>query len=690
MIVKRSGLSLIHTLLALTGTGVMSALGVSSDGERLLSQTNQFACRVWRTENGLPQDSVTAILQARDGYLWLGTPGGLARFDGVRFVVFGVSDGLPGLHIRALFQDRRGALWIGTASGLSRYWEDRFTSFTSRDGLAGDNINEITEDQEGTLWVGTTTGLSRWRAGRFETIGADRGLSEPHVRAQVVDQKGCLWVSVLKLGLMRWDGSAFVAAVTSPEAQGAGLVCLTEDRTGRIWAGGLGKVLCLEGRSVKVYGRAEGVPNARITCITAGRDGTVWAGSIDQGLYYLRDGRFVSVRQPEELSDNAVQAVMEDREGNLWVGTRAGGLNRLKPSQLVMLQIIDQATEIAPLSLAESPEGVFWVGTISRGLYRLEDNQPVQVSRDRPQVYIRAITATRDGSVWWSEGPTLRQWKDGRLLRSYGKESWLRGDVAQCLCEDRQEGLWIGSHRGKLMLWRNGQFTAVTNRLPATQLNTLVQQRDGTLWVGSYGAGLGRLKDGACTLYDRAEGLQSSLIRSLLLDAEETLWIGTEGGGLSRFKEGRITSFSARQGVADDTIVQMLADDSGHLWLGTYRGIFRISRRELDDLAAGRISRVDSRVFDRSDGMRSARCKGGFGTSLKTRGGMLWFCADRDIVVIDPAKESKQAPPPLVHLEEVLVNNQIKRLDAPLPAAARPRRCASHPASGRSSFITPA
>jgi ligand-binding sensor domain-containing protein len=208
----------------------------------------------------------------------------------VRFVGFGVAEGLQGLNVRALCQDRQGALWIGTANCLSRYQDGRFTTFTTREGLAGDLINDLAEDPEGTLWVATVTGLSRWREGRFETIGAERGLTEPHVRKVLIDANGVVWASVLNLGLMRWDGKAFVNAIPSTKRQRQEPYCLMRDPAGRIWAGYLGRVLCLDGQSITTYGRAEGVPNVRITCLAAAGDGTVWAGAFDQGLYHLRDG----------------------------------------------------------------------------------------------------------------------------------------------------------------------------------------------------------------------------------------------------------------------------------------------------------------------------------------------------------------------------------------------------------------
>ena len=507
--------------------------------------------------------------------------------------------------------------------------------------------------------MATATGLSRRREGRFETIGAAQGLSEPHVRKILIDTNGAVWASVLNLGLMRWDGNAFTNAIRLTGRESREPYSLVKDRAGRIWAGYVGRVLCLDGQSAVTYGSSEGVPYVRISCLTATADGTVWAGTFDQGLYRLQDGKFLGVHHPEGPADEAVQALLEDRERNLWVGTRVGGLHRLKTGMFATLRIVDGTTEVKPMTLAESPGGVFWVGTSGRGLYRIEGDQVAQISLDHPQMYVRALAATGDGSIWGGRGDFLSRWKDGQLVRSYGAESWLRGDVVECLCEDGRGGLWVGSRNGKLMHWRNDQFTAFTNGLPLSRVTALVQQPDGTLWIGFYGAGLGRLRDQAFTLYGQAHGLKSAIIRSLLLGAEDTLWIGTEGGGLSRLKQGRLDTFTADQGIDQEIITQLLEDDAGYLWLGTHRGICRIARRQFDDLAAHRIPRLEPRIFGRPDGMQSAQCIGAFGAALKTRGGLFWFSTDRGIAVTDPREQMDEVFPPLVHLEEILVDNRL-------------------------------
>ena len=604
-----------------------------------------------------------AILQTRDGYLWIGTGGGLVRFDGVRFKVFGLAEGLPSLHVKALLQDRQGAIWIGTANGLCRYQAGKFKSWTKPDGLPADNINGLAEDSEGAIWIGTY-GLCRWRHGVLERMGTPAEIGGDLVRSLVAGRTGAIWLATANRGLLRWQDGKLIPALGTPETLNLRPVKLLNDRSGRIWASGPGQVWCFDGNSLVTYGPREGLPNVLLTTLGESADGTIWAGSSNLGLYYLRHGRFWAVHQADGLSDEAVRAIAEDREGNLWVGTRDRGLNRLRPRILTTRRIREDQAEVLAASLAETADGMLWVGTVGHGLYRLNGEKQEPILRDalrRVDPQVNAVLATRDGSVWFSSGRSLFQWQAGKLQATYP-----RSDVTS-LCEERNGGLWIGSPDGMLRLLREGVFATFPNGLPHSQLTALTEARDGTLYVGSYGGGLGRLKDGQGTVFRRQQGLGSDLIRTLYLDSRDILWIGTEGGGLSWFKAGRIGSLSKQGGLADHTVLQILEDDEANLWLGTQHGILRVSRKDLESVIANAAAYVHPRVFGRSDGLESEQCVGGFGACVRTRVGLLCFATGRGIVTINPKRPADTRAPPTVWLEEIWVDGQAQPLEDLFP-----------------------
>lgn len=628
-----------------------------------------FVCRAWRVEDGLPQNSVWAIQQTRDGYLWIGTGGGLARFDGVRFKFFGMPEGLPSLHVRALLETRDGALWVGTARGLCRYADGKFTTWTTRDGLAGESVVQLAEDGAGDLWIGTTLGVSRRRDDRIETLGAEEGLTDYDVRSVATDGAGNVWVSLVTQGLVRWERDRFVLASADPELRATRPFRVMRDRAGRMWATGVGQVHCITGDTRKTYGRETGLPAVMITCLAEGADGTIWAGTTDQGLYFLREGRFHAVRQAEGLSDDAARVIAEDREGNVWVGTRGGGLNRLRPRRLNTRRIWSGATEAQPVALVESPDGAWWVGTIGHGLFRLTDDRQEPFLRNelaRNHVLVTALLVAQDGGLWCGGGTALYSWKDNHT------REFNLGGLVRCLSEDGEGGLWVGCQDGALWRLRDGAAQDCSEGLPRVHLNALVRDCDGALWVGTYGGGLVRLKNGQRATFGLADGLRSDLVRTLCLDADDELWIGTEGGGLSRLKAGRIFSLGKEHGLPDETILQILDDGLGGLWLGSHRGIFQVSRQELEALAAGTVDRIHPRVFGRPEGMGSEQCAGGPTAGLRTRSGLLAFATGSGIVVIDPKAQKDSALPPAVRLETVVMDGHAHELEPSPPAAPGP------------------
>lgn len=653
--------------LALVCLGAMTSAGIGRAGPTasFVSEESPFVCRTWRAEEGLPQESVWAIVQTKDGYLWIGTGGGLARFDGVRFEVFGIQDGLPSMQVRALLGDRHGALWIGTANGVSRYFDGKFTSWTKCEGLVGVAVTQLAEDGDGSIWIASNLGLSRWREGRMEEMGAAVGLADVDVRAMMADRAGKMWISLVNQGLMRFDGRKFVPALQAPELQELRPYRLLRDQNGNMLAAAVGRVYCLGETNWTVYGAEAGLPEVLITCLAQSQDGTLWAGTSDQGLLFLQGNKFHTVRRTDGLSEGAVRAIAQDSEGNIWFGTRGAGLNRLQSGKLTTRKLFDGVTEVQPISLAETGDGVLWIGTIGHGLYRFQDEHCEVLLREEllsRNLQVSALLAAHDGSLWAVGGSSLFNWKNGSLnlvCQVYG---------VHCLCEDRDGALWLGNEKGTLQRYVSGTLETFTNQLSGSPISAIVQSADGTLWIASYSHGLGCLRNGECKVYGRAAGLQSELLRTLCLDKENTLWIGTEGGGLSRMQNGKIFNYGKSQGLPDETILQILEDENGMLWLGTQHGIVCVSCKDLDDVATGKSVRVYPRVFGRSDGMITEECSGDPGTCLQTREGLLCFSTGRGVVTIDPRQTRDKIAPPEVRLERVVVDGRpAEIMNAPGP-----------------------
>lgn len=283
--------------------------------------------RSWQQEQGLPQSSIQAITQTRDGYLWLGTDAGLVRFDGVRFVPFGEREGLYCGAVRSILEDSRGAIWIGSATnGLTRWQEGTFIKLTTQDGLPSDSITALAEDGAGQLWIGTPAGLVLHRAGGIVPPPDAESLEHKAIAGLVRDHKGDMWVAVATAGIFQFQGGTFNLI---SNASVGGLLqdahCLLVDKRDRVWVGaGDDFVLCRDDGQWSRYRIPRHLDKPFIKALAETPDGTVWAGSVREGLFQFKDGKVKPINAGGGLLDNFVESLFVDREGNLWIGVSAG------------------------------------------------------------------------------------------------------------------------------------------------------------------------------------------------------------------------------------------------------------------------------------------------------------------------------------------------------------------------------
>jgi ligand-binding sensor domain-containing protein/signal transduction histidine kinase len=641
------------------------AVATSFDDFVASRTTSGLTFQAWTTEQGLPQNSVRALTQTREGYLWVGTDEGLARFDGIRFVRFEKREGLRSGPVRTLFEDSQGALWIGTtAGGLSRIDHGQVTSYTMQNGLPADAVVSLAEDTDGRVWIGTEAGLTIWDKGQLSRSAATE-FKGKSVTALFRDRTGMMWVGVAGAGVFKFFNRRFVPLPDpSPDHLLQDPHCLLVDRAGRIWIGaGDDTVLCRDGERWDRHDIRRRLARPMVSSLVETPDGSVWAGTMSEGLFEFKSGRIASIDARSGLLDNLVESLLVDREGNLWVGTGAG-LNRLRRSNLTVMEVNQGLGYGAVQGLAEIKPGLIWAGKPSDGLYCWRDNAFSRISPAglaRRYLQISSLLKARDGSCWVAGAHGLLRFKDPQEA---GDEPLLSlpGLNIVSLCQDPQGDLWAGTHEGMLYRSHFGVWNAQTNFTQTHAITAIVPGKNGTLWIGTEGGGVYRL-DGAVQLHlDARNGLLSDLIRTLYLDKQDTLWIGTAGGGLSRWRNERLTDFTTSEGLPDNTISQILEDDEGRLWLGSNRGIACVSRRELDDWVSGQI--LYPRVYGRTEGMLSEECTGGFcPAGLRASSGLLWFSTLKGVVVVDPRPRIIKAPAPTVLLEEVLVDN------APLPDA---------------------
>jgi ligand-binding sensor domain-containing protein/signal transduction histidine kinase len=619
-----------------------------------------FTFRCWQSEQGLPQDRVRALAQTLDGYIWVGTDDGLARFDGARFVSFGLPEGLPSSPIRTLFGDSHGSLWIGSVGdGLIHWQEGHLTVFTTATGLPSDSVSALAEDGEGRIWIGTDSGLALWQNGRLIPFEPAKQFSGKAISALCKDRQGNIWVAATGVGVFEYHSGAFVPledATTRELLQDPH--CILVDKAERIWIGaGDDFVLCRDGNQWRPYRIPRHLARSFVSSLAEQPDGTVWAGSISEGLFEFKDRNMTAVNASSGLSDNSVESLLADRDGNLWAGTDTG-LNLLRQRDLFAF---DQRRGLgygAVDGLAEIAPGQVWVGKPGDGVYQWDGQSFSQVmSADLSVVgpQINVLLQSKGGGCWVAGKYGLLFFEAPAKTADKARLFTLPGLNIISLCEASNGVLWVGTSEGKLFRLENDAWREETNL--DHPLTTIATAADGAIWVGTEGDGIYQFSNGQTRHWNTKNGLLSDLVRTLYVDSDQSLWIGTTGGGVSCLRKGRITTVTTREGLPDNTISEILDDDKGRLWLGSNRGIACVNKEEMQELIAGKIAAVYPQVFGRAEGMLSEECAGGFcPAGLRTTSGRLWFPTLKGLVVVDPGVHLSKSPEPAVLLEQVAVD----------------------------------
>jgi signal transduction histidine kinase/ligand-binding sensor domain-containing protein len=666
---------------------------------------------VWDTENDLPGSTVTAIAQTPDGYLWVGTYAGLARFDGVRFVTFDPvnTPELSQARVQGLFLDENGTLWISTfRGGLTSYrngvfrneWPDQ-AAFDLHTALAISSSNRVTfvtqfgevqqrdpmsantnwlvvappaglrpifqcADREGRLWFLTRDGhILQFAGGGFKELPADGGLAGSHIYTLVADARGRVWAGA-ENEIACWNGSQFDAM--TPTNGGA------EIRPLQLYPTKAGEMWVLDGdRFRKMAGRewvaeisewrgllGSATNSSRATGAHEDVGGGMWFNHYGNGLFHIApDGQYQMFTTTNGLPGDRVGAWFQGNDGGIWVGMDYGGLAHLRERRFNVIGVAEGLSARTALSVCEDGDGAVWIGTSGGGLCRWSNgeitNYPVGASESANSVF--SIFPRADGGVWLSaaEGEDLYQFRDGRVQRA----SWDVHGIKSILT-DHEGRVWMGTKNG-IALWAGNErrILGTNDSAAPAAVRALAETPDGTVWAGADDGTLYRCETNRLDPFLPRDALAEQPIYSLYADSRGVIWAGTFRGGLLRFEKGVFRRITAKQGLPVDIISQILEDDEGRLWLGTHQGIYCVSRSALNACAEGRINMVNCVTYGRRDGLPSLECSDGYQPACwRGANGQLWFTTTRGVVSVNPDALNPKPPPPPVLIEEMRVDGE--------------------------------
>jgi signal transduction histidine kinase/ligand-binding sensor domain-containing protein/HPt (histidine-containing phosphotransfer) domain-containing protein len=594
-------------------------------------------------EQGLPQESVLAMVQDQQGFMWFGSQDGLSRYDGYRITTFRSTPSDPTSladnWVRVLYLDQDGQLWVGTDSGLDRYdaATQRFTHFKpgeqARRGNGDRHIHAIASDGGHGLWIATADGLQHFdpASGVFKILrhaaGDADSLGDDRVNALARDATGRLWIGTESgIDMLAPGATAFKHFQPAPAPGGmvASVQALLIDAHQALWIGGSTGLerwdLATDAPKRRHFGAAEGMIGIAVTVIYQDGDANLWVGSYADGLYRLlpqtgtEAGAFLPYRHlgsdSHSIADNRISALYRDRVGTFWVGTWYGGVSRVDLASGGFSRYVKMAGEPETLSdnkvrsIIDAGHGRLWLGT-NGGLNLLDpaSGRATVFPRDPDRFggaddeQVTALWRGGDGTVWVGGRTGLHRFDPGTgkfSNVSLGRDGDPGGEI-RGIMGDREGLIWTASRGGLHSLDPNSGRLRTYRHDPADPdsladdvVRPMLEDSHGQLWLGTFnGLDLLDRKTGRFRHFRHDARDPSSLshdeVHYLYEDRDGSLWVGT-AGGLNHMQRGadgvvRFKRYTRQDGLADDAIAAILGDGGDALWLSTNSGLSQLNKR---------------------------------------------------------------------------------------------------------------
>jgi signal transduction histidine kinase/ligand-binding sensor domain-containing protein len=715
-------LNRLHIAVILLMAFVFTAAG---DGADAPEAARNYLIHVWQTDSGLPENWVSSIRQTPDGYLWIGTRyGGLARFDGVRFVTFTPENTpeLKDVQVEHLDVDETGRLWIVMGNeSVTTFQHGQFQLIRHpRAEPRFRAVHVLTIRSNQVLLTGEFPYLACFNlsAGHDEgTLLDPRGTIEPEPDSFSLDQNGIVWFITQRRRLGRFENDHFEFATNAPGLNGAAVTALATDTNHLLWAASAQRLLRWDGQRFLNCTPANGAPPDDVLQMSFSGDGGLWVLeknrlrkflngewvvaadpqqfqpdttegtfrlhgdaqgnawliSYGHGLWHIKtDGAVRLLKERDGLPSNFITRWFQDAEGDFWVGSAGNGIARIRESLFHALGPAAGLPGKVARSVCVDAQGQLWAGTMAGGLARWQNGRFAPLSLPLPDATpAESVTVfpAADGGLWVGTlNQGLMRWRDGKFTRQ--PVSW---NTIRVLFGDREGRLWVGGLVNLLCL-DHGQiknYGSADGFVDGHAIGAMAEDADGAFWIVTGPGDLWKFYQGKFTRFTPPKEWASARFSAVLPETNGVVWIGTLGGGLLRFYDGQFTRCQKINGLPDNNISQLLDSQDGYLWAGTYAGIFRARKADLAAAGAGQTTDVPCRVYKHFDGLPSLECSSGFQPACwRADDGRLYFSTASGIVTVNPREFAANPVPPNVVIEEMLVDGKPRQL--PARAAAKP------------------
>ncbi len=607
----------------------------------------------YSTDDGLPQNSVFAIVQDSAGFIWFGTEAGVAKFDGVNFKKYDMSDGLVGSTVKALFIDSHGSIWVGTTSGLSIIFEDEIVNYTMKDGLPDDYIYAITEDNIGRIWIATRYGGACMFDGKNISVYNKKNDFPSNTLSTVIkDKRGNIWFASVDKGIIKYDGSMFYYFGKEQGLQSNDVLSIFEDKEGILWIGTDRGLSTFDGRNFINFSKEQGFPDKEVSVIQDDIYGNIWFGLYNDGIFRY-DGQ--KVYRAKGTVSNSIRSVLKDKRGDLWFGTFAGGVNRLPADWFEIYTQKDGLANNRVFAIAEDNNNVMYFGHYGEGVSILNNDKFKKLTQGKNLTSnkLSSILVDSKNRKWFGTfyGITVH---DKNKVFTITKQDGLVSNEVLKIYEDNLGYFWFCANGGV------SKFDTVTNKVIVSfgkeqgfddmWVNDVFEDKSGVFWFATERVGVKKYDGKKFTVVDTSNGLPVNSIFDIMKDKYGNLWFATEGGGICKFDGEKYININEKDGLSSN-VCYFILEDNDNLYIGTVNGI-----TILDNKLYQTEQKLKFKYISQSEGLPSKELNQG--AFYKDSKGNLWFGTQEGIVKINPARKAIPEKPP-VFLSEVKVSDGL-------------------------------
>lgn len=622
-----------------------------------------YTATLWQISDGLPFDQINDVIQTRDGFIWIATPNGAARFDGHEFLVFNTQNtpAFANNRITTFFEDSRGRLWMAHDSTHISIYSDEGVTSVKTDPAWNAPAFGFVESTDGTVWAVTQTGAAM---PINNLLGGPVVLNKKNLRRMSFQSRKL--VALNQNELIVFSGNNMPSGELK---QGF----FNGNKVNGVYPGLDGGVWGIindhvqkwkDGELLADYGETFWISDRNMRVLEA-NDGRLIVGTSRRGVFlYGEKDEPYHISRENILNNNNITCMMQDREGTIWVGTESG-LTALRKARFDLRISSEHWKQRSLLCLSPRKEGGVWAGSDGNGLYSITPRKVLNYKLSYNRV--STILETADGTVWINDVDRFLYRSSAHGFEEFRAEK-NRNRLTRVLHGDPSGTLWAGGLNG-VLYWNGSSWSVPPFSDPAlNNVQCIASQPGGTLWFGTTSSGLFRYgRDKDLKQFNSQTGFPSDYVSALYHDSKnETLWVGTCGGGLVRIKGDEVHVFTAANGVPDSIISLILDDGLNRLWMQTEKGIAILEKDQLDQIIRNERQQATPLVLDAHDGFPAPSLTEHLQGGCRTADGRFWFAVPDGIVRVNPADVVQEKRPVAVTFEHMLVNNAMRDIpDAP-------------------------